>query len=1080
MSLITLMLIILCSTCENYVSGFTSTSTTSIRILPSIIKQINQQKQQQGRAHFYNSDNFLSSTRKRQTTRIYATNTNKDNDNFNDDETSREKNTQILNIDKLTNKADSLLDDKSSSEEAISTTTTTTTTSTSTKIENRRQGNVVVDVVDQEEEEEEEESPMNRRIFFGSALVGTSALVAGVTATQSMVNAQQQQQQQASIWSATGALKYESTPVNKRTGVTVFDAENAGYNVRFVTYLSRFLLVFDRDCQRWWYARAQDIPVLSTADQVEAIRLKQFGAFAASVEVGLQEYESGKGKEKGGKKAAGTGSSGGSSSSSEEGPARLMKSLLARYCQTIEALQEKRERKGLPPMTEQEEAKERREIKEARRQIALLFGLLESTQPVEALNVLLSSIDNGSIASVTIQDGGKGYAPGYGPPRVEFPPPKAGDDYQTAMGRAIIKPNGQILRFDLENRGFGYSPATPPAVVISAPGEDRGIVIPGAKAATAKAFVYKSGLNKGRLEKILIQESGFGYMEGEKIRVAISPPELEAGLGGMKATANAILEYSVTGIEITNPGTGYAVEKQIPVYVDPPPLTARVNLNDPLMARTVDPTKPLPGSARPTPTDKGRIASATDSSDPNTFTYRMNRLASNNGKGGGGGCIGRACYDNPVIAFATAKAESSSFTTFRNENDARKIIEDEQALIRGRAISATTGGADSQLPIFWNGGPSSSSGQLLTLLPPGLGLEYDSDLKRFVLSASSDYIDINQGSPLFGGSTRPLDPEFGPRGRSPIDREVQLDFSSYLRFCVSGAICASGVHLMVTPLDVIKTKVQTDPKNYPGPISSFQKLVKEQGLGGFFTGWVPTFVGFFFWGGFSYSLTELIRRYLIIYSGPQAQNFEIQIILVSSAVAAFFGSFVLVPFESVRIRSVAQPGYGKNFFDVTSRIVNEEGIESLFSAAPAFLLKEVPFAMAKFTVFTIVTRYLYDAFPAAQEDIQLSLLVSLVGGIFGGALAAVVSNPADATISEMKKSVSDMTPIDAAKRLIEKGGYSNLMRGLPMRIALYPIVVSTQFLIYDAIRIYLGVGADDLKVYLDVLGGALQGEGGPA
>ncbi|MGK3746858.1 MAG: hypothetical protein ACI90V_013721, partial [Bacillariaceae sp.] len=189
------MLIILCSTCENYVSGFTSTSTTSIRILPSIIKQINQQKQQQGRAHFYNSDNFLSSTRKRQTTRIYATNTNKDNDNFNDDETSREKNTQILNIDKLTNKADSLLDDKSSSEEAIS--TTTTTTSTSTKIENRRQGNVVVDVVDQEEEE----SPMNRRIFFGSALVGTSALVAGVTATQSMVNAQQQQQQ-ASIWSA--------------------------------------------------------------------------------------------------------------------------------------------------------------------------------------------------------------------------------------------------------------------------------------------------------------------------------------------------------------------------------------------------------------------------------------------------------------------------------------------------------------------------------------------------------------------------------------------------------------------------------------------------------------------------------------------------------------------------------------------------------------------------------------------------------------------------------------------------------------------------------------------------------------
>lgn len=219
---------------------------------------------------------------------------------------------------------------------------------------------------------------------------------------------------------------------------------------------------------------------------------------------------------------------------------------------------------------------------------------------------------------------------------------------------------------------------------------------------------------------------------------------------------------------------------------------------------------------------------------------------------------------------------------------------------------------------------------------------------------------------------------------------------------------------------------------------------------------------------------------MIISAGPQAQSLEIQIILVSSAVAAFFGSFVLIPFESVRIRSVAQPDYGKNFFDVTSRIVSEEGVGSLLSAVPPFLLKEVPFAMAKFTIFTAVTRYLYQTFPAAQEDIQLSLLVSLVGGIFGGAMAAVVSNPGDATISEMKRSVSDMTSVSAAKGLIEKGGYANLFRGLPVRMAFYPLLVSTQFLVYDAIRIYLGVGSDDLKVYLDVLGGALRGEGGPA
>jgi hypothetical protein len=33
--------------------------------------------------------------------------------------------------------------------------------------------------------------------------------------------------------------------------------------------------------------------------------------------------------------------------------------------------------------------------------------------------------------------------------------------------------------------------------------------------------------------------------------------------------------------------------------------------------------------------------------------------------------------------------------------------------------------------------------------------------------------------------------------------------STFLRFCASGAVCASGVHLIMTPLDVIKTKIQT-------------------------------------------------------------------------------------------------------------------------------------------------------------------------------------------------------------------------------------------------------------------------------
>jgi solute carrier family 25 (mitochondrial phosphate transporter), member 3 len=279
---------------------------------------------------------------------------------------------------------------------------------------------------------------------------------------------------------------------------------------------------------------------------------------------------------------------------------------------------------------------------------------------------------------------------------------------------------------------------------------------------------------------------------------------------------------------------------------------------------------------------------------------------------------------------------------------------------------------------------------------------------------------------------------------------------------------------------VVKTKVQTDPVKYPGIIRSFKKVLKEEGAAGFLQGWAPTFLGFFIWGGISYALTEFIRRSLTEGLGPNASGLEVPIILGASAVGAFVGSFVLCPFESVRIRSVSQKNYAPDIAQVFLRMTREEGIPSLFAAVPVFLAKEIPFAMAKFTVFDLSTAWMYSEFPAAKEDLQLSLLVSLLGGTLGGVAAAVVSNPADVTISTLKKAKSDMGALAAATMIVEQGGPPALFRGLPLRMIFYALVVSLQFLVYDSVRFALGIGSDDLKLYLDVLGGALSESGGPA
>ena len=129
---------------------------------------------------------------------------------------------------------------------------------------------------------------------------------------------------------------------------------------------------------------------------------------------------------------------------------------------------------------------------------------------------------------------------------------------------------------------------------------------------------------------------------------------------------------------------------------------------------------------------------------------------------------------------------------------------------------------------------------------------------------------------------------------------------------------------------------------------------------------------------------------------------EVPIILFSASIAAALFGVLYCPFDAVRIRSVSQPDYGGNAIETCSRMVEEEGIEVLTDAIPVFVARQVPYAAVKFTIFDLSTEYLYKLYPLAQEDLKLSLGVSLLGGVLAGIAAATVSNPADAVISELK------------------------------------------------------------------------------
>jgi solute carrier family 25 phosphate transporter 3 len=654
------------------------------------------------------------------------------------------------------------------------------------------------------------------------------------------------------------------------------------------------------------------------------------------------------------------------------------------------------------PIQQQQQQKIRRK-KEALRQIALMFSLLKEYQPVELITQLLAADDDAKIDKVIITDGGTGYLPpDIDSVKVTFPnPPTFGTAFggSDARGKAILRETGRILKVEVIDGGSGYT--KPPVVEISHPK-----ILDSQSRALAKAILGK-GNAKGSIERIEVTNFGTGfYSAKDNIDVKIiSPPD---STEGKTATARAILEYQVVGVEIFDPGRGYAAERPIAVTFDPPPA------------------------------DGGRTAAA--------------------------------------ISYPAGK--STIFKSFLSIDD---------------RYASNTRPSDTESPSrispSWVQGPTSL--QLLTLLPSGVGLEFDASLKRYVLAtAQADQFNDSLYGTLEGMSFKPLNPIFGVRGRSPIEREKSLNASTVIRFIASGAVCSSVAHLVLTPIDVVKTKVQTKPDVYSGGIvNTFKKVLDEEGSKSFFTGWEPTFLGFFLTGGVSFFFTEYFRRLFTslmvtnlmtqaamseIAAQAVTSSYEIPIVAASAATSGFLCCFILSPFDAVRIRTVTQPDFADSPFGVLPRIIREEGVLSLFSALNACILKEVPYNVVKFLVFDGFTQWAYECIPAAQEDIRLSLTISLVGGTCGGIAASIVSNPADVIVSEMKKSKSDMGPLEAASVLKQRAGWKAFSCGLQLRMIFYSLLVSLQFLLYDTVRIALGVGSDDMKLFLNVLGAALK------
>jgi solute carrier family 25 phosphate transporter 3 len=279
----------------------------------------------------------------------------------------------------------------------------------------------------------------------------------------------------------------------------------------------------------------------------------------------------------------------------------------------------------------------------------------------------------------------------------------------------------------------------------------------------------------------------------------------------------------------------------------------------------------------------------------------------------------------------------------------------------------------------------------------------------------------------------------------------------YLQGALAGGICCGLTHGALTPVDVVKTRIQLDPAKYnQGFIGGFRQVIAGEGAGALLTGLGPTAQGYFIQGWFKFGGVEFFKINFTKILGEQAAwDSKTSIYLLASACAETIADVFLCPYEACRIRLVSQPDYASSLMGVATRMSSELGfVNAFYSGFVPILFKQVPYTMAKFAVQGNTQESMYNAMGGMPKSESAKLGVSLASGVVAGVVAAIISHPADTLLSKINKGGAGGTG-SMVQRLgniaAETGIVSLCTTGLGARCVMIGTLTAGQFGVFDIV-----------------------------
>ena len=332
------------------------------------------------------------------------------------------------------------------------------------------------------------------------------------------------------------------------------------------------------------------------------------------------------------------------------------------------------------------------------------------------------------------------------------------------------------------------------------------------------------------------------------------------------------------------------------------------------------------------------------------------------------------------------------------------------------------------------------------------------------------------------------------KGASVAGNKPQYSRLHYWQCALAGALSCSTSHSLMVPLDVVKTRIQTDlAMGHMTLPAAFQSIVAKGGVQALLQGLTAVYSGYFVQGAAKFGFYEVFKHRIsaaLEEAGVAVDaTLRLPVYVVASGLAEIIASVALTPMEVTKIDMMTNPlSKSKGMLPAMSAIVRSSGVRGLFRGLPLIMLRQVPYTCVKLAGYDIIIEKLRRRFapeeadnwggvgggqeatagaggggsrgsssgsekgayrPYKRKDLQL------LAGILAGVLAATISHPADVVLSKLCGGTAVLTdcvmvqsPADLA-HILRRLGLKGSFKGLKARAIMTAAMTAGQFIIYE-------------------------------